>query len=336
MTATPAPALDEYKVAIIIACYNAEGTILRAVESALIQDLPDAYALEVIVVDDCSTDTTADLVAARAKSDDRVTLIRQTKNGGPSAARNTALSATDAAWFTPLDSDDFMAKGRMSALLQTARNGQWDLVADNLIMSLDDAPETPVRHLWPTKPQGELDLTFALFVTQNLSTAGNRSELGYMKPLINRQHAGTGDLYRGDMRFGEDYDLYTRLLAGGAAACLLDPQGYYAVQRRNSLSRSQKAIDFARLIDTDKTLLATGNLNADETMAIRSHLRESQSEWVWLRAIEAFKARSLPAFLSCFFVTPAATGALIGKLSEQVIRRTLGRGQTANKQSATS
>lgn len=335
MTKTPASTLNQNKVAIIIACYNAEGTVLRAVESALAQDLPNTYSLEVIVVDDCSTDTTPDLVAARAKSDDRLTLIRQTSNGGPSAARNTALGATDAAWFTPLDSDDFMAKGRMLALLQTARNGQWDLIADNLIMSLDDAPETPVRYLWPTKPQGQLDLTLALFVTQNLSTAGNRSELGYMKPLINRQKTDKGELYRGDMRFGEDYDLYTRLLAGGAAACLLDPQGYYAVQRRNSLSRSQKAIDFARLIETDKTLLATEGLSADETIAIRSHLRESQSEWVWLRAIEAFKTRNLPAFLSCFFVTPAATGSLIGKLSEQVISRTFGRAQTAKEQPVT-
>lgn len=322
--------LNPNKIAVIIPTYNAEDGIERAIRSAIEQDLPDGISLDVVVVDDCSTDATLARVAAlRETFGETLIFAQQAKNAGPSAARNRALTLTDAAWFTPLDSDDFMSPGRLSSLYKTALSGPWDVVADNLIVSFDDAPETPIRTLWPSKPPGVVELTLARFVRQNLSTAGSRSELGYIKPLIDRRVLATADHYRGEMRFGEDYDLYTRLLVAGARFCLVDPLGYHAVQRQNSLSRSQKAADFERLVQSDTSLLARGDLTMADKKPVRRHLKETQAEWVWLRAIEAVKARNVAAFLGCFFVTPGATLSLIGKLLEQVIvrsRRKVGQG----------
>lgn len=314
--------LNPNKIAVVVPTYNAENSIERAIKSVLEQDLPDGYSLEVVVVDDCSTDHTAARVKTLQDVSKNLIFVQQMKNGGPSAARNRALEATDAAWFTPLDSDDFMAQGRLSELVLTALEGGWDVVADNLLMTHDDAPETVIRHLWPDKPDGVIELSLAKFVTQNLSAAGSRAELGYIKPLIDRRKAGAGALYRGEMRFGEDYDLYTRLLADKTRFCLIDPQGYYAVHRQHSLSHSQKAVDFERLIMSDKTLLARVDLDRDAAGMVRKHLKESQNEWVWLRAIDAVKARNIGALIGCFFVRPSATFSLIGKLLEQVVVRT--------------
>ena len=52
-------ALDENKVAIVIAVFNDEANIERAIRSAAGQRLPTGYSLDVVVVDDCSTDDTA-------------------------------------------------------------------------------------------------------------------------------------------------------------------------------------------------------------------------------------------------------------------------------------
>ena len=86
-------------VSVIIPAYNAAPHIARAIESALAQS---ATPLEIIVVDDGSTDDTAELVMRRYP---QVTLLRQDNRGcGP--ARNTACAAARADWLAFLDADD--------------------------------------------------------------------------------------------------------------------------------------------------------------------------------------------------------------------------------------
>lgn len=67
-------------VTFVIAAYNSAETIFPAIESALAQK---SVSLEIIVVDDCSTDTTRDVVSAIAQSDPRVRLIALESNQGP-------------------------------------------------------------------------------------------------------------------------------------------------------------------------------------------------------------------------------------------------------------
>lgn len=314
--------LDPQKIAIIIPTYNASRTVMRAINSALAQVVPAPYSIGVIAVDDQSTDKTWSVLQQAAQDDPRLTVLQMPQNGGPSAARNLALSATNAGWFTPLDCDDYLAPDRLATLIDIACSGDWDVVADNLLMTTEDTPAEVVRNLWPGKPAGLFKLTLERFVRQNLASDQMREELGFLKPLINRARLGVGPAYRSDMRFAEDYELYTRLLSGGARACLVDPAGYYAVQRASSLSSSQRAGDFARLVDVDRQLLNNPSLSGPARRAVRAHLRETQSEWAWLRAIEAVKARKPLAFLSCFLVSWSASMGLIQKLLEQVFVRT--------------
>ena len=94
----PSPASTR-SVSVIIPAYNAAAHIARAIESALTQSMTP---LEVIVVDDGSTDETAELVARRYP---QVTLLRQDNRGcGP--ARNTGCAAARADWLAFLDADD--------------------------------------------------------------------------------------------------------------------------------------------------------------------------------------------------------------------------------------
>jgi glycosyltransferase involved in cell wall biosynthesis len=91
---------------------NAAGTIREALESALSQTVAD---IEVIVVDDGSTDGTADVVASIG--DDRVRLLRHESNLGVSPARNAALAAARAPLISVLDADDMWDPDYLESVL---------------------------------------------------------------------------------------------------------------------------------------------------------------------------------------------------------------------------
>ncbi|WP_200157623.1 glycosyltransferase family 2 protein [Allochromatium vinosum] len=91
-------------VSIIIPAWNAATTLETALESLVRQTWT---ALEVIVVDDCSSDETAAIVERFATRDPRVRLLRHARNQGAYAARNTGLSSARGAFITTHDSDDW-------------------------------------------------------------------------------------------------------------------------------------------------------------------------------------------------------------------------------------
>ena len=101
------------KVAVIVPAYNVEDYVSRAVESVLGQSYGE---LELILVDDGSSDGTWDVICRYAETDRRVKAVRQ-ENGGVSRARNTALDAMEADCFLFLDSDDWLEEDAVAYLL---------------------------------------------------------------------------------------------------------------------------------------------------------------------------------------------------------------------------
>jgi glycosyltransferase involved in cell wall biosynthesis len=101
-------------VSVLVPAYNAAATIAETLASALAQTYED---LEVIVVDDGSTDDTAEIVADIASCDPRVILVRQV-NGGVANARNTALGRARGSYIAPLDADDLWHPDKLAHQLQ--------------------------------------------------------------------------------------------------------------------------------------------------------------------------------------------------------------------------
>jgi len=103
------------EVSVVIPVFNGATFVSRAIESVLRQTLPD---LELVVVDDGSTDETPSVV--QAFTDPRIRYIRQT-NQGPSVARNTGIRATTAPWVAFLDGDDYWLPTKLEAQLARVR-----------------------------------------------------------------------------------------------------------------------------------------------------------------------------------------------------------------------
>ncbi|MEY8409844.1 glycosyltransferase family A protein [Lachnospiraceae bacterium 62-26] len=96
----------DFSISVIIPAYNSEKTIIRALESVKNQSFID-YILEVIVINDGSTDSTRDLVNLyKEKHKDFPILLINKRNGGVSSARNAGLKKARGKWIALLDADD--------------------------------------------------------------------------------------------------------------------------------------------------------------------------------------------------------------------------------------
>ena len=112
------------KISVIIPAYNAETTLRTAVESILSQQVPE---LEIIIVNDGSTDGTDRLCHALASEYPCIHVITQ-KNAGICAARNRGMEAASGEYITFCDDDDLFWQGALRLLLQTAEDTRADLV----------------------------------------------------------------------------------------------------------------------------------------------------------------------------------------------------------------
>ncbi|MDR1797165.1 MAG: glycosyltransferase [Clostridiales Family XIII bacterium] len=92
-------------VSVIIPVFNAKRTIAACLDSVLAQTYE---ALEVLCIDDGSTDGTLKILTGYAEKDPRIRLLRQQENKGPAAARNLGLSEARGAYIGFVDADDFI------------------------------------------------------------------------------------------------------------------------------------------------------------------------------------------------------------------------------------
>lgn len=102
-------------ISFIIPAYNATNTIIRCLDSIYSLSFPKTD-FEVIVIDDCSLDDTADLIENYARSQVNLTLLRQIENHRQGAARNRGLGVAKGEYIAFVDSDDTVEAGIVKAL----------------------------------------------------------------------------------------------------------------------------------------------------------------------------------------------------------------------------
>ncbi|MBP5406145.1 glycosyltransferase family 2 protein [bacterium] len=179
-------------ISVVMPNYNG----IRFVEDALKSVLNQTYKnLELIVVDDCSTDNSPDIIEKFAQNDGRIKLFRQKNNSGVAAARNTAVQMAAGKYTALIDNDDIWEPDKLERQLALAENG-----ADIVYSSYDFTDENGKSVKRPFIVPEEA--TFRSMLTSNFigcSTAFVRSDL--MK-----SHPFNADYYH------EDYVLWMELL----------------------------------------------------------------------------------------------------------------------------
>lgn len=123
----------EPKVSMIIPAYNAENYIARCIDTVLAQSLQD---VEIIVVDDGSTDHTSEIIDWYADYYENVTVIHQ-KNSGVAAARNTGMKNSRGEYIGFVDNDDLIYPGMVERLYLSAKKNDCDIAVTSVYIVND-------------------------------------------------------------------------------------------------------------------------------------------------------------------------------------------------------
>lgn len=304
------------RVSVIVPAYNASGFLVRALNSALAQTMPD---LEVIVVDDASSDTTLPMARAVAARDPRVRVLHNEHNLGMYPTYNRAIDAAKGEWIAALDADDVWLPERLERLLEVA--DKEDLVSDDQLMLR--APSAGGRRfkmvslLWShgltmTRPRRLGKLEFI------------RHDLGLLKPLIRtsflRQH---GLRYDAELRIGADFLLYFEFLLAGARWLQL-PAGYYLYWthgENTSGDTLEISKDVARVTDR---LLRDPQVAADPLLgnALERRAREWESNGAFAVVSNLVRERHTADLLHLLVNDPSYLYLAAGKLAKSLRRRT--------------
>jgi succinoglycan biosynthesis protein ExoO len=286
-------------VSVIIAAYNAQETLARAVASALDQAMP----VEVLVIDDASGDDTVRIACNLAETDDRVRLIRSETNGGPSMARNLGLAAAQGEWVAILDADDAFLPGRLARMTMLAERHGADMMVDNLLFYdwqagrvAGCALDLPDDHVQP--------LSVTEFV-RNSMTGRSPFDYGQLKPLFrNRFLQSRGLRYPVELRHGEDFALAMDALLLGARCMLVGEGGYLFTQRIGAISsdssgHSRTVLNLQAMRDHTLAMLARPRIRTDAALArlLTKRAQAIRDQASWNRAYPYLRARRPGALL---------------------------------------
>ena len=119
------------KVSVILPVYNVEKYIRKCLESLIQQELKE---IEIIVVNDGSTDKSLDIINEFMKLDNRIKLVNK-NNGGVSAARNSGLMIANGEYVSFVDSDDWVEKSFLFKLYNLAKANSCDVAGCNFVIS---------------------------------------------------------------------------------------------------------------------------------------------------------------------------------------------------------
>ena len=275
-----------------MAAYNASSFIGAGIASVQAQTEP---RWELLVVDDCSTDETREIVAELAGRDARIRLIRAASNGGPGAARNIGFAAARGEWIAILDADDSYAPDRLETLLRLGDLKSGDMVADNILLC-DEARIVLATPMIPAALlPGPLRIGAAEFISRNIGSPElPRVSYGFLKPILRRSFLLAHAIrYDERNRFAEDYMLYVRCLVAGAAWWLTPGATYHYTVRKGSLTEEQTSGDLQRIREMDAGLLREPMVIADPalTRAIRRHKAVIDRCYYYRAFTDAAKAR---------------------------------------------
>ncbi|MGG5808562.1 glycosyltransferase family 2 protein [Falsiroseomonas sp. CW058] len=224
-------------VSVVIPARDAAGFILRAVRSVRRQSL---RRVEILPVDDASSDATWRMMLEEAAQDPRLRPLRRPQAGGVSAARNTGLDAARGRYVTFLDADDRFRPRRLARLVAFAEATGAELVADDLRRHWFEAGRPIDRHLGaPAIAALPQPLGLADLIARDMPGMPDAQprQLGYLKPVFRRDF-----LLRRGLRFaeglhaGEDLLLYAECVAAGGRFHVTESADYRYAVRFGSLS----------------------------------------------------------------------------------------------------
>ena len=239
-------------ISVIIPVYNSAKWIKRCVDSVVNQTFTD---LEILLVNDGSTDESGDICDEYASCDSRIRVIHQ-KNGGVSEARNTGLRNVTGEYVSFIDNDDWIHPQFFELLLQAILDTDHDMVMCYYknVWNDDFSPNTGyIESTEPYKMVSRKEMMGALLAVpiDTYRSSPIPYELIWGK-LYKRE--SVKDLYYKSV-WGEDAEYNSRFYLRVESAILVPQYLYYWIQNSRSLHRNQPPQLFDRYLKGNIAIL---------------------------------------------------------------------------------
>ena len=226
------------KISVIIPVYNVEKYISKCLDSVLIQTHTD---LEVICVNDGSTDNSGKILDEYAISDSRVKVFHK-ENGGVSSARNLALDNITGDYVGFVDSDDYIAPDMYSSLLSALEEKDADIAECSIAYTYEDGSikNGAIRSYYLTDSKEILKAFFlkkmGIVIWNKLFKADSVKAIRFDE----------------NYKVGEDSLFLYQCLKNSKMIVGIDTVGYYYLQRASSVMHNvvdEKRLKLFEIVD---------------------------------------------------------------------------------------
>lgn len=223
-------------ISVIVPVYNAEHYLRKCLDSVLEQSYEH---LEVILVNDGSTDASPSICDEYARSDDRIKVIHK-QNAGPGAARQDGVRIASGEFIGFVDADDYIDRDMYSSLIGIAAAGDFDIVQCGFRQVDMSGTTLKVKEMASCEVHGSYEC--ALYHAMQEKTTNFLWNKLYRRELFEK--VTFPDLY-----FGEDTCVLTQLYTYARSVCTIRDPLYNWVMTPQSLCRSpfsEKRLDVVR------------------------------------------------------------------------------------------
>ncbi len=225
------------KISIIVAAYNIEKYIRRCLLSISEQSMKD---IEIIVVNDGSTDNTLNIIEEIIKKDRRIKLISQ-KNCGSIEARKTGLKYATGEYILFVDGDDWLEKDCLEKLYKEAKKDSYDIVMYNAFWVNKDKKK--LMSTFDNKINRESDLLSYLFLGKIMPAIWAK--------LIKRSFICENNIqFPKDISYAEDLATVASLLINKPKVSFIEDSLYNYYQREDSITKKNDN----RILEVDEAI----------------------------------------------------------------------------------
>ena len=213
--------MNQLLISIIMPAYNVEKYISDSINSVILQSFRD---WELLVVDDCSTDNTKNIIEKFVDRDDRIKLISRDKNGGkPSIAKNSAFKYIKGDYIAFLDSDDLWLETKLEKQLKLIKKDNFTLCYTGGYLIDENSKE--IGSFLPKYNNG--------FIFKNML---RRYEINNQSVMIKRE---VFRKFNEDITIGEDYNLFMEIVLNNKVCNIKEKLIKYRVHG-SSITKSHK------------------------------------------------------------------------------------------------
>jgi glycosyltransferase involved in cell wall biosynthesis len=287
-----------HSITVIMPNFNGSAFLSEAIQSVTQQTFKD---FELIVVDDGSVDRSVEIVERFRDKDDRVRLIEHERNRGVSAARNTGLENANSSLVTFMDSDDLVAKERLSRLAnESAQRGTPSVIYSDVIPIGPDAKSVESKPSGLFRPSGMI--LGALLADSFRFIAGPITA-----PRSLFREIGP---YDEQLTWGEDFELCLRLAK--KYPFVFDPVSTYGARthtgsRTSNITRKERWRQQASILERQLPGSLAG-LKAHERRGLYNYLFSSYIASNQTGKILRIGVSDVQAFLSMMAIPARALG----------------------------